>query len=84
MTIPVNEWTNLAFTVQEGTIKVYVDGALKFNRGGFPNVFTTTNGIFSLGVNWWDVPYKGQMDDLRVYESALTAEQVAALAQAGS
>jgi arabinan endo-1,5-alpha-L-arabinosidase len=82
MKINVGEWTHLAFTVQNGAIKVYVDGAQKFSRDGFPNVFTTTTGTFSLGVNWWDVPYKGLIDELRVYESALTADQVAALAQA--
>ena len=81
MKIKADEWTHLAFTVQDGTITVYVNGVQKFSRGGFPNVFTTTNGTFSLGVNWWDVPYKGAMDELRVYESVLTADQVAALVQ---
>ncbi|PLS80027.1 MAG: glycoside hydrolase family 43 [Chloroflexi bacterium] len=81
MKIPAGQWSHLAFTVQEGTIKVYVNGVQKFDRGGFPNVFTTTNGTFGLGVNWWDVPFKGQLDELRVYESALTATEVAALSQ---
>lgn len=80
--IPVNAWTHLAFTVQDGAVKVYVNGAQKFSGTGFPNIFTTTNGTFGLGVNWWDVPYKGQIDELRVYESALTPEEMTALAQA--
>jgi len=84
MKIPMNEWAHLAFTVQDGTIKVYVNGVQKFSGANFPNVFTTTSGTFGLGVNWWDVPYKGLMDELSLYESALTAEQVAALAQPGS
>jgi arabinan endo-1,5-alpha-L-arabinosidase len=84
--IPVGEWTHLAFTVQDGTINVYVDGVRvdgvrKFNGTRFPNVFTTTNGTFGLGVNWWDAPYKGLMDELRVYDSALTPDQIAGLAQ---
>lgn len=79
-TIKTGEWTHLAFTVQEGTVTVYIDGAQKFSRGDFPNVFTTTSGTFGLGVNWWDTPFKGQIDDLRVYESALSAADVAALA----
>lgn len=82
MQIAAGEWTHLAFTVQEGTITVYVAGVQKFSGTNFPNVFTTTNGTFSLGVNWWDVPYQGLMDELRVYDSALTADQIAALAQA--
>ena len=79
--IPVNEWTHLAFTVREGSITVYVNGVPKFSGTNFPNVFTTTSGTFGLGVNWWDIPYKGLIDELRVYESALTAEEIAALAQ---
>ena len=81
MQITAGEWTHLAFAVQEGTITVYVDGVQKFSGTNFPNVFTTTNGTFGLGVNWWDTPYKGLMDDVRVYDAALTAQEIAALAQ---
>ncbi len=76
MTIKAGEWTHLAFTVDNGQIAVYVNGEEKFNRGGFPNVFTTTNGTFGLGVNWWDTPYKGLIDELQVFEGALTPEQI--------
>lgn len=78
--IKPGEWTHLAFTVQDGAIKVYVNGAEKFAGTGFPNVFTTTTGAFGLGVNWWDAPYKGLMDDVRIYQSALTPAEIAALA----
>jgi arabinan endo-1,5-alpha-L-arabinosidase len=81
MNVQPNEWTHLAFTVQDGDIKVYVNGTQRFSGANFPNVFTTTTGTFGLGVNWWDVPYKGLMDELRVYESVLTAEEITALAQ---
>jgi len=81
MQIPVGQWTHLAFTVQDGTITVFVNGVQKFSGTNFPNVFTTTSGTFGLGVNWWDVPYKGMIDELRVYESVLTAAEIAALAQ---
>ena len=79
--IPADAWTHLAFTVQNGTIVVYVNGAQKFKAPNFSNVLTTTTGTFGLGVNWWDVPFKGAMDELHLYESALTAEEVAALAR---
>ena len=46
-------------------------------------MFTGANGIFSLGVNWWDTPYAGSMDDLRVYERALTLAEISALAATG-
>ena len=43
--------------------------------------FTTTTGVFALGVNWWDVPYKGSMDDLRIYGTALTDGEISSLAR---
>jgi arabinan endo-1,5-alpha-L-arabinosidase len=81
MTIPAGQWSHLAFTVDAGVVKVYVNGVEKFSGVNFPNVFTTANGVFALGVNWWDTPFKGAMDELRVYNVALTAAEIAALAQ---
>ncbi|UTF61893.1 LamG domain-containing protein [Gilvimarinus sp. DA14] len=76
LTIPGDAWSHLAFTVNEGALNVYVDGVLRFAGENFPDLFTGQNGIFSLGVNWWDVPYQGLMDELKVYEQALSAEQI--------
>ena len=48
--IPAGQWSHLAFTVDAGAVKVYVDGVEKFSGVNFPNVFTTANGAFALGV----------------------------------
>ncbi|MFC5459354.1 family 43 glycosylhydrolase [Massilia niabensis] len=81
MNIPVGRWSHLAFTVRNGAVSVYVDGVKKFSGTNFPNVFTNTSGVFALGVNWWDTPYKGSMDDLRIYGTALGDAEVAQLAR---
>ena len=81
MTINAGEWSHLALTVDDGSVVVYVNGVQKFSGTDFPNIFTTTNGSFSLGVNWWDKPFKGLMDDLHIYEGALSPAQVANLVQ---
>lgn len=78
--IPANAWSHVAFTVNEGTLTIYVDGVQKYSGANFPDIFTTTDATFALGVNWWDAAYKGQMDDLWLYDSVLTPEQIAALA----
>ncbi|XEC94526.1 LamG-like jellyroll fold domain-containing protein [Paenibacillus tarimensis] len=83
LTIPTGEWTHLAFTVDNGAIRVYVNGEEKFDGSNFPDIFTITNASFSLAVNWWDVPYKGLMDELRIYEGALSPSDIAELAQLG-
>ncbi len=81
MNIPVGRWSHLAFTVRNGAVNVYVDGVRRFSGSNFPNVFTTTSGVFALGVNWWDTPYKGSMDELRIYGTALSDAEVSALAR---
>jgi arabinan endo-1,5-alpha-L-arabinosidase len=80
LTIPTGQWTHLAFAVDNGAIRVYVNGEGKFSGTDFPDIFTTTNTSFSLGVNWWDPPFKGLMDDLRIYEGALTLAEIRQLA----
>lgn len=80
LTIKAGEWTHLAFTVDKGAIKVYVNGTEKFSGANFPNVFTNAASSFSLGVNWWDAPFKGQMDELRIYQGAIQVSEVAKLA----
>ncbi len=81
MTIPTGQWSHVALTVKSGALAVYVNGVKRYSGANFPNVFTNASGVFSLGVNWWDVPYRGSMDDLRIYGSALTDAEVSALAR---
>jgi len=80
MNIPVGQWTHMAFTVNNGAVNVYVNGVKRFSGANFPNVFTSASGTFALGVNWWDAPYKGSMDELRIYGRALSDSEVAGLA----
>lgn len=81
MTIKAGEWSNLIFSVDKGTLKVYVNGVEKFVGSGFPNLFEDGKGIFALGINWWDAPFQGLMDDLRIYEGALTPAQIKELSR---
>lgn len=53
---PLNQWTHLAYVVNNGTAQVFVNGSRAYNGTGFPNVFTSTNATFALGVNYWDTP----------------------------
>lgn len=77
MSIQPNQWTHVAFTVNNGDIIVYINGEKKFSGSNFPNVFTNSDGVFGLGVNYWDLPYKGLMDDLRIYNNTvLSGEEI--------
>ncbi|MGF9911761.1 LamG-like jellyroll fold domain-containing protein [Paenibacillus ehimensis] len=79
--IGTDEWHHLAFTVDAGSVKVYVDGKQKFAGTGFPDIFTGEAGTFSLGVNWWDAPFKGRMDEVRIYNVPITEAVIKRLAQ---
>lgn len=50
-----------------------------------PNIMQPGGSEFEslFGINYWDTVFKGWVDDLYVYDSALTAGQVAALYQLG-
>nr|WP_238546426.1 LamG domain-containing protein [Paenibacillus sp. TCA20] len=78
--LPLSEWTHLAFTVAGDQVNVYVNGEEKFAGSGFPDIFLDNTGTFSLAVNWWDPPFKGMMDELRIYQGAISAEEVQELA----
>lgn len=81
--ISAGEWHHIAFTVDAGTVIVYVDGEAKFSGTGFPDIFTDDQGIFSLGVNWWDPPFQGRMDELRVYDVPITEAVIRKLYEEG-
>ncbi|WP_169084815.1 LamG-like jellyroll fold domain-containing protein [Paenibacillus sp. PL91] len=78
MKMNLGQWTHVAFTVNNGEARVYMNGVQKFAGTGFPNVFTDSSGVFGLGVNYWDTPFKGMVDELKIYSLALSAEQVSA------
>lgn len=87
--IPAKEWTHVAFTV-DGTngdvLKMYVNGELQLETGGFPRVFTVPGETneFALGVNYWDTPYNGAIDELKIFNGAISAEEIKALYDAAA
>ncbi|SEI98294.1 family 43 glycosylhydrolase [Demequina mangrovi] len=79
--IPANEWTHLAFTVDAGEVTLYVDGVDVGANSAFNDVLTSPTAVFALGVNWWDTPFQGDIDELLLSTAVLTPEEVEALAQ---
>lgn len=79
--LPLDAWTHIAYVVDDGSITVYVDGERRFQGTGFPDVLTTDAGVFAVGVNWWDAPFRGDVDELSVWASALSPDDVSGLAE---
>lgn len=77
--IPENTWSHMAFSVNKGLVSVYINGVQKFSGGNLTDFFSANQGKFALGVNYWDLPYNGLIDELKVYEASLSASEVKAL-----
>jgi arabinan endo-1,5-alpha-L-arabinosidase len=77
--IQPNQWRHLAFSVNQGVVSVYIDGVRRFNGGSISDFFSTQPGVFALGVNYWDLPFNGLIDELKIYEASLTGAEIQAL-----
>ncbi len=87
--IPVEEWTHIVIVSEgdsAGTLKLYVNGELEIEATGLPNVFTVAGETneFALGVNYWDTPFNGAVDELKVYSEAIAADSVQELYEEGA
>ncbi|MEN0036527.1 MAG: LamG-like jellyroll fold domain-containing protein [Cellvibrio sp.] len=86
--IPVGQWTHLVLMVDgenNNTIKIYVNGVQQLEATGFPRVMTVAGETneFALGVNYWDTPFNGAIDELKVYTGTISAEKINSLYKEG-
>ena len=59
--LPLNKWSQLTITNDQGTMKVYHNGEVVASGVGFPDLFSDgKESSFSLGVNYWDLAFKGR------------------------
>jgi hypothetical protein len=74
--VALNAWTHLAATWDGATLKLYVNGALVSSKpvmGTMPN----SSGALRLGGNSvWGEWFKGQLDEIRVYNRALAQSEI--------
>jgi arabinan endo-1,5-alpha-L-arabinosidase len=77
--IAPQQWTHLAFSRNQGQVRVYVNGEQRFSGSNFPDLFSTSQATFALGVNYWDLPLQGMLDELAIYDSALSQTEIRAL-----
>lgn len=71
-------WACITFVSDNGTGTIYVNGEKVASSTKYAQVVTDATALY-LGVNAWDTPFNGLMDDVYVFDRALTAEDVAAL-----
>ena len=76
--LPINSWTHLAATYDGATQKLYVNGAPAGSRTQ-TGAIALSNGAFRIGGNsvWGGEYFTGYIDEVRVYNRALTQTEVA-------
>ncbi|HEX6667758.1 MAG TPA: LamG-like jellyroll fold domain-containing protein [Solirubrobacterales bacterium] len=75
--LPLNAWSHLAATYDGTTLRLYVNGtqvATKAATGAMPN---TANPLRIGGNTAWGEYFAGLIDEVRVYNRALTAGEIA-------
>ncbi len=83
---PLNEWVHFVATIDEnGVMKVYKDAILSGSKIDAFKPSTISRTKQYIGKSNWSVDsyYKGLIDDLRIYDRALSAAEVQALYNLG-
>lgn len=75
MTVPSGEWSMITLSQSADTLSMYLNGNL-IGTATAPDIMNAEKAAIDLGVNNWDTPFAGQVDDVYVYNESLTATQV--------
>jgi hypothetical protein len=74
--LPLNTWSHLAATYDGSALRLYVNGTLAATTAVTGNIPVST-GVLRLGGNAvWGEWYGGLLDDVRVYNRALSASEI--------
>lgn len=76
--IPTNAWSHIAFTLENGVGKIYRNGVLVSQASGMGSA-VATNAPLRIGGNaiWSNEGFDGLIDEVRVWNVALSASQIA-------
>jgi hypothetical protein len=78
--IPLNTWVHIAATIDIGNfLKLYVDGSEVASTALSNNSRNNVSGGFYLGSDVSGFYFNGKIDQIRIYDSALSAANVTAL-----
>jgi hypothetical protein len=71
-------WTHLAGTYDGATLRLYVNGALAESQAAGGAISTSTGALWIGGNSVWSEWFQGLIDDVRVYNRALTGAEIQA------
>src|SRR5262249_4568408 len=74
--LPLNTWSHLAVTYDGSNIRLYVNGAQVGTKAQTGNINSSTAPLRFGGDSVWGEYFNGLIDEVRVYNIALTAAQI--------
>ena len=75
--LPANTWTHLAETFDGTTLRLYVNGTQVSSMAKAGSIVTSTNALQIGGDSLYGQYFAGLIDDVRVYNNALSQSQIA-------
>jgi hypothetical protein len=76
--LPLNTWTHLAATYDGTALRLYENGTQVATVAQTGAITTSTGALRIGGNNIWSEWFAGQIDDVRIYDHALTASDIQA------
>ena len=73
--LALNTWAFLAATYDGKTLRTYVNGSLVGSRNITGTIFSTTDPLH-IGGDWSNEMFSGRIDNVRIYNLALTQAQI--------
>lgn len=73
--LATNTWTHLAATFDGAALRLYVNGVQVATQAQ-TGAFTTSNAVFTLGYNVYGERFIGLIDEVRVYNRALSVAEI--------
>ncbi len=74
--VATNAWTHLTATFDGAVLRLYVNGTQVATRAVTGSMLASTGLLRIGGNNTWAEWFGGLIDDLRIYDRALTAAEV--------
>lgn len=76
--LPLNAWSHLALTYDGSVMRIYVNGVQRATKNMSGNMFTSSGPLKFGGNAIWSEYFAGQLDEIRIYNRALTASEIQA------
>ena len=76
--LPLNTWSHVAVTYDGATLRMYLNGQQTVQRAVTGPITTSARALQIGGNTIWNEWFKGRIDEVRVYDRALSAAEIGA------